>query len=115
MRGNSIHEPRTAPAAVQWRFAGSVTRFAATRWRPLPVLMAGTFLIVLDIFIINVAAPSMQAGLGMNAGDLEWVLAAYGVTFAGFLVTAGRVGDRIGRRRVFAAGLLPLHDRSRMG
>ena len=75
------------------------------RWRALPVLMAGTFLIVLDFFIVNVAAPSMQAGLGLNAGELEWVLAGYGLTFAGFLVTAGRIGDRIGRRRVFATGL----------
>jgi EmrB/QacA subfamily drug resistance transporter len=106
MREISMNETERVPVEAWWRPVGRVARFTGSRWRTLPVLMAGTFLIVLDFFIVNVAAPSMQAGLGMNAGELEWVLAGYGLTFAGFLVTAGRIGDRIGRRRVFAVGLV---------
>jgi EmrB/QacA subfamily drug resistance transporter len=71
----------------------------------MPVLMAGTFLIVLDFFIVNVALPSMQADLHASASAVEWVVAGYGVAFAVFIITAGRLGDQIGRRRVFAIGM----------
>lgn len=82
----------TAGARPQW-------------WWPLPVLMAGTFLIVLDFFVVNVALPSIQAGLHASTGALEWVVAGYGLTFSAFLITSGRIGDRVGRRRAFAIGL----------
>jgi MFS family permease len=59
----------------------------------------------LDFFIVNVALPSMQESLRMSAGAVEWVVAGYGLTFAVFLVTAGRLGDQLGRRRVFSLGL----------
>ena len=62
-------------------------------------------MIVLDFFIVNVALPSLQARLHASSGAIEWVVAGYGLTFAAFLVTAGRLGDRIGRRRTFAIGL----------
>ena len=74
-------------------------------WAALIVLMAGTAMIVLDFFIVNVALPSMQVRLHAGSGAIEWVVAGYGLTFAAFLVTAGRLGDRIGRRRAFAIGL----------
>jgi len=67
--------------------------------------MIGTFIIVLDFFIVNVALPSMQSRLHTGAGTVEWVVAGYGLTFSAFLITAGRLGDRIGRRRVFGLGL----------
>jgi EmrB/QacA subfamily drug resistance transporter len=67
--------------------------------------MAGTFMIVLDFFIVNVALPSMQSRLHTGSGTVEWVIAGYGLTFSAFLITAGRLGDRIGRRKVFAIGL----------
>jgi len=73
---------------------------------PLPVLMCGTFMIVLDFFIVNVALPSIQSRLHATAGATEWVVAGYGLTFAVFLITAGRLGDRYGRRKVFCAGLV---------
>ncbi len=73
---------------------------------PLPVLMCGTFMIVLDFFIVNVALPSIHVRLHASAGATEWVVAGYGLTFAVFLVTAGRLGDRYGRRRIFCAGML---------
>ena len=76
-----------------------------TPWRVLPVLMAGTFMIVLDFFIVNVALPSLQARLHASTSALEWVVAGYGLAFSTMLITAGRLGDQIGRRRLFAAGL----------
>jgi EmrB/QacA subfamily drug resistance transporter len=77
----------------------------ASPWRALPILMAGTFMIVLDFFIVNVAMSSMQSGLHASTGALEWVVAGYGLTFSVLLVTAGRLGDQIGRRRMLMAGL----------
>jgi EmrB/QacA subfamily drug resistance transporter len=62
-------------------------------------------MVVLDFFIVNVALPSMQSSLHASAGALEWVAAGYGLTSAVFLITAGRLGDRYGRRRTFALGL----------
>src|SRR5215510_11056658 len=88
--------------------AGAVGKAEGARnvWLALPVLMAGTFMIVLDFFIVNVALPSMQLDLHASVATIEWVVAGYGLTFATCLVTAGRIGDRIGRRRAFAIGLL---------
>jgi EmrB/QacA subfamily drug resistance transporter len=62
-------------------------------------------MIVLDFFIVNVALPSMQAHLHASSSALEWVVAGYGLTFSVLLISAGRLGDLIGRRRVFAIGL----------
>lgn len=77
----------------------------ASPWSALPVLMAGTYLIVLDFFIVDVAIPSMQRDLHASASAIEWVVAGYGLTFAVSLITAGRLGDRVGRRRAFSAGI----------
>jgi EmrB/QacA subfamily drug resistance transporter len=76
-----------------------------SRIGPLPVLMCGTFIIVLDFFIVNVALPSMQVQLRASSSAIEWVVAGYGLTFAVLLIAAGRLGDRFGRRRVFCIGL----------
>jgi EmrB/QacA subfamily drug resistance transporter len=76
-----------------------------SRWLPLPVILAGTFMVVLDFFIVNVALPSMQAHLHASNGAIEWVVAGYGLTNAVFLITGARLGDRLGRVRVFTAGL----------
>ncbi len=75
-------------------------------WGALPVLLAGAFMVVLDFFIVNVALPSMATDLGAGESALEWVVAGYGLTFAAFLITAGRLGDDLGRRRVYAIGLI---------
>ncbi len=74
-------------------------------WAALPVLLAGAFMVVLDFFIVNVALPSIATELGAGESSLEWVVAGYGLTFAAFLITAGRLGDGLGRRRVYAIGL----------
>src|SRR5829696_2021288 len=76
-----------------------------TPWAALPVLLAGAFMVVLDFFIVNVALPSIATDLGAGQSSLEWVVAGYGLAFAAFLITAGRLGDERGRRRVYALGL----------
>ena len=75
------------------------------RWAALPVVLAGIFMVVLDFFIVNVALPSMQADLHAGSGAIEWVVAGYGLTSAVFLITAARLGDQFGRRRMFSLGL----------
>jgi EmrB/QacA subfamily drug resistance transporter len=70
------------------------------------VLLAGAFMVVLDFFIVNVALPSVAHDLGAAESALEWVVAGYGLAFAALLITAGRLGDDLGRRRVYATGLV---------
>src|ERR1700689_3636679 len=87
------------------RLRGAIGRARASRWAALPIVLTGTFMVVLDFFIVNVALPSMQLRLHASAGSVEWVVAGYSLTSAVLLITASRVGDRYGRRRVFAFGL----------
>ena len=82
-----------------------VTGPRAVTWAPLAVILCGTFVYVLDFFIVNVALPSIQRSLGASPAAIEWVVAGYGLTSAAFLVTGGRLGDHYGRRRVFCVGL----------
>ena len=77
----------------------------ARRRSPLPVLMCGVFMIVLDFFIVNVALPSIQAELHAGSTAVEWVVAGYGLTCAVLLIGGGRLGDLYGRRRMFGAGM----------
>jgi EmrB/QacA subfamily drug resistance transporter len=76
-----------------------------SRWLALLVLCAGMLMIVLDATIVNVALPSIQIDLGFPQSSLAWVVNAYLIAFGGVLLLAGRLGDLIGRRRVFLAGL----------
>jgi EmrB/QacA subfamily drug resistance transporter len=78
---------------------------ATPGWAPLAVMLTGTFMIVLDFFIVNVAIPSMQRHLHASAAGVEWVVTAYGLTYGVGLITGGRLGDRYGRRRMFMLGL----------
>jgi EmrB/QacA subfamily drug resistance transporter len=63
------------------------------------------FMVILDISIVNVALPSIQVGLKFSSADLQWVVDAYAIIFAGFLMLAGRVGDHYGQRRAFVVAL----------
>lgn len=63
------------------------------------------FMVILDVSVVNVALPAIRHGLGFTEVDLQWVVNAYTVTFAGFLLLGGRAADLLGRRRVFVAGL----------
>ncbi len=78
---------------------------ARTRWLALMVLCLGTLMIVLDSTIVNVALPSIRADLGFSATSLAWVVNAYLLTFGGFLLLGGRLGDLFGHRRLFVAGI----------
>lgn len=71
----------------------------------LPVVLTATFMTALDFFIVNVAIPSMQLKLGASASAIQWIVAGFGLALAAGLITAGRLGDIVGRRRVFALGL----------
>jgi EmrB/QacA subfamily drug resistance transporter len=75
------------------------------RWMALVVLCVGMLMIVLDVTVVNVALPSMQNELGFSQSNLAWVVNAYLISFGGLLLLAGRLGDLIGRRRVFLIGL----------
>jgi EmrB/QacA subfamily drug resistance transporter len=76
-----------------------------SRWIALYVLCVGMLMIVLDITVVNVALPSIKADLGFSQTSLAWVVNAYLITFGGLLLLAGRLGDLIGRRTIFLAGL----------
>jgi EmrB/QacA subfamily drug resistance transporter len=71
----------------------------------LPVLFAPIFMVLLDVFIVNVTAPSLRDDLGASDSDLQWVVAAYLLTYALSLITGGRLGDVFGRRRLFKLGI----------
>ena len=76
-----------------------------SRWIALYVLCVGMLMIVLDVTVVNVALPSIQDDLGFSSSSLAWVVNAYLIAFGGLLLLAGRLGDLIGRRTVFLAGL----------
>ncbi len=76
------------------------------RWWALFVLCAGVLMIVLDTTIVNVALPSIRTSLGFGEASLAWVVNAYLLTFGGFLLLGGRLGDLYGHRRVFLSGLV---------
>src|SRR5271156_7132334 len=71
----------------------------------LAVASISQFMVVLDVTIINVALPQMRADLHMSTAGQQWVINAYTLTFAGFLMLGGRAADLFGRRRVFIGGL----------
>jgi EmrB/QacA subfamily drug resistance transporter len=82
-----------------------MTMDARTRWFALIVLCLGSLMIVLDTTIVNVALPSIRADLGFSETSLAWVVNAYLLTFGGFLLLGGRLGDLYGHRRLFLAGI----------
>src|SRR5690349_7513925 len=77
-----------------------------TRWLALCALCLGDLMIVLDTNIVNVALPSIQADLGLTPTALAWVVNAYMLTFGGFLLLSGRLGDLFGNRRVLLGGVV---------
>jgi EmrB/QacA subfamily drug resistance transporter len=75
------------------------------RWRALGVSQLAGFMALLDVSVVNVALPSIERGLGVSAGTVQWVVSGYALTFGLALVPAGRLGDAIGRRRMFLIAL----------
>src|SRR5205085_8545573 len=76
-----------------------------TRWLALYLLCLGDLMIVLDTTVVNVALPSIRADLGFSQTSLAWVVNAYILTFGGFLLLGGRLGDLFGHRRLFLLGV----------
>ena len=75
------------------------------KWWTLIAVSVATFMLLLDITVVNVALPSIRKDLGASFTDLQWVVDAYALTLAALVLTAGSLADRLGRRRLFAAGL----------
>src|ERR687890_1930145 len=75
------------------------------KWWTLVAVCVATFMLLLDITVVNVALPYIERDLQASFEDLQWVIDAYALTLAAFLLTAGSVADGFGRRRVFVAGL----------
>jgi EmrB/QacA subfamily drug resistance transporter len=78
---------------------------AQSRWLALIILCTGFLMIVVDATIVNVALPSIQRDLGFTQTGLAWIVNAYLIAFAGLLLLSGRLGDLIGRKRIFLIGL----------
>ena len=81
---------------------GSVSRRA---WLVLVLLCAAQFMLILDITVVNVALPSIEADVGLALTDMQWVVTAYTLAFGGLIILGGRAGDLFGRRRMFLTGL----------
>ena len=98
-----------APRAPRAAAAGAPEtppRSERRRWIALAVLCLGQLMMVLDATIVNVALPSIQRDLHFTQGNLTWVMNGYLITFGGVLLLAGRMGDLIGRKKVFLSGLV---------
>ncbi|MFG2819168.1 DHA2 family efflux MFS transporter permease subunit [Kitasatospora sp. NPDC048365] len=80
-------------------------RTPRSRWLALAVICTGMLMIILDGSIVTVALPAIQQDLGFSSSGLAWIVDAYVIAFGGLLLLAGRLGDLIGRRRIFVAGL----------
>src|SRR3954469_9781059 len=74
------------------------------RWKALALLCTAFFMVILDSAIVLVALPSISADLPFSAGNLQWVLSSYLLTFGGLLLLGGRASDLLGRRRMFILG-----------
>src|SRR6476659_7052315 len=102
MSALSTSEQHTGPAL---HVMGTVQP-ASLRWLSLFILCAGFLMIVVDSTIVNVALPSIQRDLGFSQSSLAWVVNAYLIAYAGIMLLAGRLGDLIGRKRIFLIGLI---------
>src|SRR5579872_2368950 len=80
-------------------------RTDSRRWLALALVVAAQFMVVLDVAIVNVALPSIKTDLHFSQESLQWVVTAYAILFGGALLLGGRMGDLLGRRRLFMVGL----------
>ncbi|WP_443034292.1 MFS transporter [Streptomyces sp. BE147] len=85
--------------------ARTPTRIRPRTWAVVLAACTGQFLVVLDVAVVNVALPSMRTDLGLSAAALQWVVNAYSIAFAGFMLLGGRAADIYGRKRMFLIGL----------
>ena len=81
------------------------------KWWTLITVSVATFMLLLDITVVNTALPAIEEDLNASFTDLQWVIDAYTLSLAALVLTAGSLADRLGRRRVFGVGLGDLHRR----
>ena len=93
------------PEAVESQQPGGRRLGSRMTWL-LVVCCVAQFMVILDLSIVNVALPSIQSSLGFTAPELQWIVDAYAITFAGFLMFGGRAADHFGQRRMFVVALL---------
>src|SRR6188508_2086369 len=98
-------EPPNTLVMVGQRAVGTV-RGMATKWWTLLVVCLATFMLLLDVTIVNVALPDIQKDLGSSFEDLQWVVDAYALALAALLLASGSLGDLLGRKNIFVAGLV---------
>ncbi|MGP8302205.1 MFS transporter [Streptomyces inhibens] len=96
---------RMPPIATSAALSKTSRRTAAPAWLVMVLVCAGQFLVVLDVSVVNVALPAVRTGLGLSELGLQWIVNAYVITFAGFMLLGGRAADIFGRKRVFVLGL----------
>ena len=89
----------------RWVFPRLAVERAERRWSALALIVTAQFMVILDVAIVNVALPSIKSDLGFSQASLQWVISAYAIFFGGALLLGGRLGDLLGRRRLFVAGL----------
>jgi MFS family permease len=89
----------TAPAST-----GNLTETSGEPWLALTILLVASFMGVLDVFIVNVAVPSIQSETNASFADIQLIIAGYTLAYSVGLVTGGRLGDAFGRRRIFLGG-----------
>ncbi len=97
-----MSSPEAGPVESAAQAPANPTR----KWWTLIAVCTATFMLLLDITVVNVALPDIQRSLHSSFSDLQWVVDAYSLTLAAFLLTAGVLGDMFGRRRIFAVGLI---------
>jgi EmrB/QacA subfamily drug resistance transporter len=95
----------TASSGVSQTSPADGEKGAGLAWL-LAVCCVAQFMVILDLSIVNVALPSIQSSLGFSSPDLQWVVDAYAITFAGFLMLGGRAADHFGQRRTFVVALV---------
>src|SRR5947199_10054307 len=83
-----------------------MSRHSTNPWVVLVIICLAQFMVVLDATIVNVALPHIQTALKCTNGNLQWIINAYTLVFAGFLLLGGRAGDLLGRKRLFMVGLV---------
>src|SRR3954453_3888239 len=83
-----------------------MSRHSTNPWFVLVLICLAQFMVILDATIVNVALPSIQKDLDLSQANLQWIINAYTLVFAGFLLLGGRAGDLLGRKRLFLIGLV---------
>ncbi|MGH3448084.1 MAG: MFS transporter [Nocardioidaceae bacterium] len=101
----TTHRPPASPPATAQPHHAPAEPPDRRKWLALAVLMAAEFMNLVDATIVNVALPSIQRDLGASFSAVQWVTGGYALAFAAMLVTGGRLGDLVGRRRLFLMGL----------